>query len=140
MVDFGGERIVKSNMATKSAAQSFLSGCCPQCRTGKVFLGGLFSKNFKNVHTHCPHCNVKFEQEPGFFWGAMYVSYSLIVGMLIILSVIMFSIFDDPSLLLLCSVIIGIVVPLTPLIMRVSRLMLMYMASPYNKFKPELSA
>lgn len=127
-------------MGKKTAIQSFLSGCCPQCRTGKVFKGSLFSKNFKNVYTHCPHCNVKYEQEPGFFWGAMYFSYALIVGLLIFLSVIMFTVFDDPSLVLLTSVIIGITVPLTPLTMRVSRLLLMYIAAPYRKFKRELSA
>jgi len=127
-------------MANTSGVQSFLSGKCPQCRSGKIFKGGLFSKHFKDVHTHCPHCNVKFEQEPGFFWGAMYFSYALIVGLLIVLSVVMFTLFEDPSLVLLSSVIIGISVPLTPLTMRLSRLLLIYLASPYRKFKPELHA
>lgn len=26
---------------------------------------------------HCSKCNLKFEPEPGFFYGAMYVSYGL---------------------------------------------------------------
>ncbi|MFT5512066.1 MAG: hypothetical protein ACI8SE_000461 [Bacteroidia bacterium] len=133
---FGTAKRVKQKMSNISAARSFLKGKCPQCHIGSIFKGGLFTKHFKDVHTNCPHCHVKFEQEPGFFWGAMYFSYSFIVGILIVLSVIMFSMFDDPSLLLLSVVIIGITLPLTPLTMRVSRMMLMYMAAPYRKYKP----
>ncbi|MBO6517327.1 MAG: DUF983 domain-containing protein [Bacteroidia bacterium] len=81
---------------------------------------------------------MKYEQEPGFFWGAMYFSYALIVGLLIFLSVLMFSLYDDPSLLLLCVVIIGVSLPLTPFLMRLSRLLLIYVAAPYRKFKKEL--
>ncbi len=121
-----------------SGFQSFLLGRCPQCRTGSIFKGGLFSKNFKNVNTNCSHCNVKFEQEPGFFWGAMYFSYGLIVGLLIVLSVLMFTFLEDPSVILMSSIIIGFTVPLTPLLMRISRLLLIYLAAPYKTFKPEL--
>lgn len=125
-------------MANSSGFSAFLKGRCPQCRTGSIFKGGLFSRNFKDVHERCGHCNVKYEQEPGFFWGAMYFSYALIVGLLIFLSVLMFSLYDDPSLLLLCVVIIGVSLPLTPFLMRLSRLLLIYVAAPYRKFKKEL--
>lgn len=30
---------------------------------------------------HCAHCNLKYEPEPGFFYGAMYVSYGLSIIM-----------------------------------------------------------
>lgn len=134
----GIAKIEKLRMAKTSALQAFLTGRCPKCRSGQIFKGSLFSKHFKDVHTHCTHCNVKYEQEPGFFWGAMYFSYALIVGLLIVLSVIMFTVYDDPSLFFLSSVIIGIAVPMTPLTMRLSRLLLIFLAAPYRKFKPEL--
>ncbi len=125
-------------MANPSGIQSFLLGRCPQCRRGSIFKTGLISTKFKDVHEHCPHCRVKYEQEPGFFWGAMYVSYALIVGLLIFLSILMFSIYEDPSLLLLSLVIIGVSVVFTPFIMRLSRLILIYIAAPYRQFKKEL--
>lgn len=125
-------------MIGRTALQSFLMGKCPQCRTGSIFKGSLFSRNYKNVHVECPHCHVKYEQEPGFFWGAMYFSYALIVGLLIVLSILMFTFIEEPSLLVMSSVIIGVTVPLTPLIMRLSRLLLIYLAAPYRTFKPEL--
>jgi hypothetical protein len=29
------------------------------------------------MHDHCPICDLKFEREPGYFLGAMYISYGL---------------------------------------------------------------
>ena len=27
------------------------------------------------MHKRCPHCDKKYEIEPGFWWGAMYIGY-----------------------------------------------------------------
>ena len=32
------------------------------------------------MHQDCPHCGFHFEIEPGFFWGAMYISYAFSVA------------------------------------------------------------
>jgi hypothetical protein len=29
------------------------------------------------MHEYCPVCSLKFEREPGYFLGAMYISYGL---------------------------------------------------------------
>jgi hypothetical protein len=29
------------------------------------------------MHNECPHCGVKFEREPGFFLGSIYINYGL---------------------------------------------------------------
>lgn len=44
---------------------------CPRCLTGRVF-----SSIFR-MHTRCPDCDLVFEREPGYFVGAMYISYAL---------------------------------------------------------------
>jgi uncharacterized protein (DUF983 family) len=44
---------------------------CPRCLEGKVF-EGVF-----RMHERCPICGLAFEREPGYFAGAMYVSYGL---------------------------------------------------------------
>jgi uncharacterized protein (DUF983 family) len=44
---------------------------CPRCLQGSVF-AGLF-----HMHTQCPVCGLSFEREPGYFTGAMYLSYGL---------------------------------------------------------------
>ena len=44
---------------------------CPRCLQGRVFRGRLA------MNETCPVCGLRFQQEPGYFFGAMYVSYPL---------------------------------------------------------------
>lgn len=44
---------------------------CPICGEGPLFRGTLV------MHDHCPVCGVKFEREPGFFLGSIYINYGL---------------------------------------------------------------
>lgn len=55
---------------------------CPQCHKGDVFVSKqVFNlKKFDKLHETCNHCGHKYEKEPGFFYGAMYVSYALMVA------------------------------------------------------------
>lgn len=49
---------------------------CPRCRMGKIFAGSAFV-GFPKMHERCPVCRLRFEREPGYFLGAMYISYGL---------------------------------------------------------------
>src|SRR5436190_12582264 len=44
---------------------------CPVCLQGAMFRGRF------EMNTTCPVCGHRFEREPGFFQGAMYVSYGI---------------------------------------------------------------
>jgi uncharacterized protein (DUF983 family) len=44
---------------------------CPLCGGGRLF------RNWILMHERCPHCGVKFEREPGFFLGSIYINYGL---------------------------------------------------------------
>jgi uncharacterized protein (DUF983 family) len=44
---------------------------CPLCGRGKLFRGWL------SMHAQCSNCGVKFEREPGFFLGSIYINYGL---------------------------------------------------------------
>jgi len=46
---------------------------CPLCGHGKLFHTWL------RMHPECPHCGVRFEREPGFFLGSIYINYGLTV-------------------------------------------------------------
>lgn len=50
---------------------------CPHCKEGATFKkdGKLFS--IPKMYDTCASCNYKFEREPGYFIGAMYLSYGL---------------------------------------------------------------
>jgi uncharacterized protein (DUF983 family) len=44
---------------------------CPACRRGRVFRRGL------RMYDRCPACGHRFQEDEGFFLGAMYISYPL---------------------------------------------------------------
>jgi len=113
---------------------SFISGKCPRCQTGRVFETSALHPRFQKVRDTCDHCGVKYAQEPGFFWGAMYFSYALVVGWCIFAGIIFYSIYEEPPLFLTSGVIIGSIILLLPLIARLSRLLLIYLIAPYRAF------
>ncbi len=51
---------------------------CPRCRLGTMFHRSIF-RGWPKMHLRCPVCGLLFAREPGYFLGAMYISY--IVGM-----------------------------------------------------------
>jgi uncharacterized protein (DUF983 family) len=59
---------------------------CPRCHKGKVFENSnpySFKKPFE-MEDSCSECDLKYEREPGFFYGALYVSYALMSGIFIV--------------------------------------------------------
>ncbi len=68
----------------------FLACKCPRCGKGRVFTQSIVSLGkFSDTFDNCPNCNLAYEPETGFFFGAMYWSYALIVGTIITGGVIM---------------------------------------------------
>ena len=123
--------------SSKGFFSSLFAGKCPKCRTGKVFTHPFYNiLNHGNVHKNCPVCGVKFEPEPGFFWGAMYFTYALNVAISIITGFTLFFFFGDPELWVYISVIIPLIFLFTPIMVRFSRLLMMYVTAPYRKFNP----
>ena len=87
------------------------------------------------MHDHCPSCNVKFESEPGFFWGAMYFSYAYSVASFIIIGFFFFTYSDDVNLGYYIGTVIAFTVLTSPISYRMSRLMMMYIAAPYRRYR-----
>ncbi|GAA4239398.1 DUF983 domain-containing protein [Postechiella marina] len=58
---------------------SLLKGKCPQCEKKDIFKsnGNLLKLQIPEMNNTCKNCNFKFEKEPGFFFGAMFVSYAV---------------------------------------------------------------
>lgn len=53
---------------------------CAVCHEGNMFATGSYSFSQPFVmNKRCPKCNANLEPEPGFYYGAMLVSYVLIV-------------------------------------------------------------
>lgn len=69
----------------KNVFYSTLWNKCPKCHQSKVFISGPYQlKKFDKMNESCACCGLKYEKEPGFFQGAMYVSYALMAGWFII--------------------------------------------------------
>lgn len=50
---------------------------CPRCRTGDLFTKPFDISKPLDMPKRCFHCDLKTEPEPGFYFGAMFLSYLL---------------------------------------------------------------
>lgn len=73
----------------------------------------------------CPHCGVRLEPEPGFYQGAMYVSYAFTVVVMVIVGMILY-LTIDPSEWVYVGVVIGAMVLLIPWNYRYARIVYLY--------------
>lgn len=48
---------------------------CPRCRKGDVYVKPLDIKQPLNMNEECSCCDLNFHPEPGYFYGAMFISY-----------------------------------------------------------------
>jgi len=67
---------------------------CPRCRKTYMFIEPIqFSKPL-DMKESCPHCKLKFEPEPGFYFGAMFVSYMVACFTFLPLALVLVFFFD----------------------------------------------
>ena len=52
---------------------------CPNCSKGYVFKQDVSIFNLPVMNDTCEKCNYHFDREPGYFLGAMYISYGFAV-------------------------------------------------------------
>lgn len=87
----------------------------------------------------CPHCGLKFEREPGYFYVAMFVSYAMNVVQMIAVCVAAY-IFGLPlaydSLWYYVGILLVSVVLWSPFNYRYSRMILLYWLSPGLHYDP----
>jgi uncharacterized protein (DUF983 family) len=115
-----------------------LIGCkCPQCRQGNLFVNSsLAPTKFSASNSVCSVCGLHFEPEPGFFTGAMYVSYAFSVALLITVFVGLTVLGDPPLWVYITTV--GVLSVLTiPISYRYSRVIYLYLFG-VAKYRPEL--
>jgi len=93
---------------------------CPQCHKGDLFETKTYSKHFMKMPATCSHCGLRYQQEPSFFSGAMYVSYALQVAMFTTVYVALRVLFN-PSVEVYLFSTIGVAIGLIPVTLRLSR-------------------
>jgi uncharacterized protein (DUF983 family) len=105
-----------------SKLNSILTGTCPKCQNESMYL----DKNPYNLlstlkmHEKCSHCGLRYQIEPSFFYGAMYVSYGLNVAIGIAVFIISY-VFLHSSIEAAFIAIVSALILLFPLVLRGSR-------------------
>lgn len=119
-----------------SQLESAINGKCPRCRKGNMFRAPLLSFKSKKMNEVCPHCGLKYEKEPGYFYVAMYVSYAFVVAELVTACVATYVLTGNlESPWLYFGVLISAALILAPFNYRYSRIVLMYWLTPQFKFQ-----
>lgn len=109
---------------------SILTFTCPRCHEGPLFVKkSAYSSGMTEMHKKCPNCGELYEREPGFYYGAAYVSYGLTVALWVAvfvaltvfdaIGIMTYSFFDDALLFL--GIGIGLLLLLFPIVYRLSR-------------------
>jgi uncharacterized protein (DUF983 family) len=98
-------------------ARAMLQRRCPRCCRGKIYQAGF------RMNTRCPVCDLLFDREPGYFLGALYISYGMSTVLLLLglwIGHALFPAFDLGWLVLILGV---LYLPLVPLMTRYARVL-----------------
>jgi hypothetical protein len=83
----------------KNFVYSVLTEKCPKCNSGQVFEKKTNLIQLPVMKKKCEVCAYHFDREPGYFIGAMYISYGLAVLEALITFLICFFFFPGLSAL-----------------------------------------
>ncbi|GAB4039506.1 hypothetical protein GCM10028774_41100 [Spirosoma jeollabukense] len=78
-------------------------------------------KKFDQMNPQCRCCDERFEREPGYYTGALYVSYAYYTALIVSCFVIM-EVLLDWDLSYFLGVLISLILLLTPPVFRLARL------------------
>jgi len=102
--------------------KSLIKYKCPNCKKGNIF-NSKSILSFGKMNSSCPECSLKYHVEPGFFYGAMYVSYILTVAEGIITYLIGQLFFEKAFYLRIIPYIIGVIIILSTTNFKLSRVL-----------------
>lgn len=112
--------------AIASTGLALLDLRCPRCHTGKLFTHAALSTRFVEMPAQCPICGQAYEPEPGFYYGAMYISSGFSTGILLAIGFLLYYLADDPPLWVYVIAVAAAVMIVTPLLFRYSRAVMLY--------------
>ncbi len=77
------------------------------------------------MNPNCTQCKAPFTPEPGFYFGALFVSYAFNVALLVAVSVVLYFFFSPPEWLYGVSLVV-VSVLFIPFSFRYSRILFLY--------------
>ncbi len=123
-----------------SKLYSILFNKCPKCHEGDFMIEKNIFKLHKafKMHDNCPKCGFKYMMEPSFFYGSMYVNYTLTVGFSIVTFIISALVFKL-SLLESFIPIVAVLILTAPISIRLSRIIWINIFVSYTTNSKETS-
>jgi uncharacterized protein (DUF983 family) len=109
-----------TNPTAAQKSKALLLQRCPRCCEGHIYERGM------KINQRCPVCDLLFEREPGYFLGAMYISYAIATAFLLTMLLIgnwFFPEIDMGWMVLICA---ALFVPFVPIVTRYSRVLWIY--------------
>ncbi|MXO03987.1 DUF983 domain-containing protein [Flavobacterium sp. HBTb2-11-1] len=116
-----------------SKLNSIITGSCPKCQKESMYedKNPLHLGKVLKMNDHCSHCGFKYQIEPSFFYGAMYVSYALNVAIGVAAFIVSFVFFNTTIEQSFLAIIITLVI-LFPFVLRLSRNLYINMFVSYD--------
>ncbi|CAC9975965.1 DUF983 domain-containing protein [Flavobacterium panici] len=116
-----------------SKLNSILTGSCPKCQKESMYSdkNPLHLTKVLKMNDNCSHCGLKYQIEPSFFYGAMYVSYGLNVAVGIAAFIVSFVFFGASIGESFIAIVITLIV-LFPFVLRLSRNLYINMFISYD--------
>jgi len=75
------------------------------------------------MNTRCECCGQSFEPEPGYYFGAMYVSYAINTLFLAVISIALYLLATEITLTMIITVLLIVILGFLPLTFRWSRVL-----------------
>jgi uncharacterized protein (DUF983 family) len=99
---------------------ALLTQRCPRCCRGRIYEGGM------RMNKRCPVCELLFEREPGYFIGALYISYGISCIVLMLGLGCAYLLFPEVNLGWLILILGVLYLPFVPLVTRYARVLWIY--------------
>ena len=117
-----------------SKLNSILTGSCPKCQNESMYLDKnmLHLTKILKMNENCSHCGLKYQIEPSFFYGAMYVSYGLNVAIGIAAFIVSYVLLNASLKVTFISIIASLILSF-PLVLRLSRNIYINMFVSYDE-------
>jgi hypothetical protein len=105
----------------KSKLYSIINLKCPRCHEGNLFCdkNPYELKTMLNMPVRCLVCQQDFVMEPGFYSGALWASYPIVIGVLVLTWLILNQVLGLSSYVFVTGTLAALV--LQPIIMRLGR-------------------
>lgn len=119
-------KFMKTKNLQISRSSAILHERCPRCYEGQLFTHRPYSLKFMEMNKNCPVCGQDLEVEPGFYYGAMYISYALTLTVVIPTIIAVYFLMKDPAVWVYLSIISGLLLGLAPVCFRYARILMLY--------------